>query len=63
LYDGDWINDYRTGNGVFTTISGEKYEGEFKMNKKHGKGKYYRKDGSFQEGEWIEDKFQEPKKE
>ncbi len=33
------------------------------MNKKHGKGKYYRKDGSFQEGEWIEDKFQEPKKE
>ena len=30
---------------------------------KNGKGKYYRKDGSVQEGEWVDDKFKESKKE
>jgi hypothetical protein len=33
------------------------------MNKKNGQGKFFAKDGSVQEGEWVNDKFLEKKKE
>lgn len=37
-------------------ISGDKYEGQFKDKKKHGKGTYYYPDGDIYEGEWKNDK-------
>ena len=33
------------------------YEGEYKDNKKHGKGKKTYKDEKIEEGEWKEDYF------
>ena len=32
------------------------YEGEWKSDKAHGKGKYTHMDGAVYEGDWLEDK-------
>ena len=38
MYEGDWVDDQRSGKG-FESLEGKfKYEGEFKNNKKHGSG-------------------------
>ena len=36
--EGEFKNGLRNGYGTFTTSNGEKYEGEWKDNYKHGKG-------------------------
>lgn len=44
-------------NGIGTMImnNNDKYEGEFKNNKKNGTGKYYYNNGDVFEGEFKED--------
>ena len=44
-----------SGYGVFTHFSGDKYEGEFKSNQRHGKGKQTYKNGSVYEGLFEKD--------
>ena len=60
MYDGDWENDKRHGNGKFTYESAI-YEGQWVENKREGQGKMtYTKgeeQGSFYEGEWKNDKW------
>ena len=51
-YDGQYINGYRVGFGVYRYANGEKYEGEWNDNHKHGIGKMsYVKKGD-QDGEY-----------
>ena len=38
-YNGEWLEDMRHGTGVNIDNNGDVYEGEFKLNKRHGKGK------------------------
>ena len=61
-YVGDFVNDKRTGKGVYTWSSGERYEGEFKDGKFNGNGSYYFSDdtapsytGLFKDGKIAED--------
>ena len=39
-YIGDWVQGKRDGKGEYTYASGDKYEGMFKNNEPHGKGKF-----------------------
>ena len=44
------------GKGTYKWKEGGKYEGEWKKNKKCGKGKRIFANGSAYEGEWLNDK-------
>jgi len=46
-----------TGKGIFVYADGSKYEGDFRYNIKHGKGKFTSSSGVIQEGVWRNDKF------
>jgi hypothetical protein len=48
----------RDGYGVQRWSDGARYEGEWKNNKAHGKGKFFHVDGDIFEGEWQLDKGQ-----
>ena len=55
-YTGDWVEGRQTGHGVFTWSNGDRYEGQFKDNQKHGTGtQYYASEGNYI-GDWVEDK-------
>jgi len=56
MYEGDWKDGNRDGNGYYVSVIGWYYEGGWKDNKKHGQGKYESKDGSVYEGEWLDGK-------
>jgi hypothetical protein len=38
VYEGEWLNGSKNGNGVFYYADGSKYDGEWKEDKKDGKG-------------------------
>lgn len=38
VYEGDWIDDHRTGWGKVTYENGDVYEGEWMKDKRHGLG-------------------------
>lgn len=46
----------RHGYGVQIWPDGAKYEGKWRNNKAHGKGKFWHADGDVFDGEWKEDK-------
>ena len=68
VYVGQWVNGCREGLGTFTwskfgPASGQSYEGEYKDDRRHGKGKMiYAPDpetgfeGGVIEGNWIKNK-------
>ena len=37
-YEGDYIDDKRTGHGIYTWADGNRYEGDFLDGKMHGRG-------------------------
>ena len=41
VYEGDFLNDARTGNGTYTWANGEKYAGSFVNGILEGTGTYY----------------------
>ncbi|XP_028849886.1 MORN repeat-containing protein 1-like [Denticeps clupeoides] len=54
-YVGDFKKQLRHGFGVYVYPNGYfRYEGEWKMGKKHGRGKLVMKDGSYYEGEFVD---------
>ena len=54
LYKGSFVNGRREGLGTFVGASGETYEGEWKDDKRCGKGKKKFWDGSYYRGEsWL----------
>lgn len=62
IYDGDWVNGERTGKGIFIwgkgKWEGDRYVGDFINGFRTGYGKYIKKDGTIQEGKWINNVFQ-----
>ena len=40
MYDGEWINGLRSGEGTLTKINGDIYKGWWSANKKRGIGTY-----------------------
>ena len=54
---GDCVNGY----GVYVWYSGNKYEGWWKNDQRHGQGTYTHDDGTVRKGKWINNVFQKPK--
>jgi hypothetical protein len=59
VYTGDLKGDAKLkhGNGTYTYTNGDVYKGQFKNNKRYGKGKLTLPDGTVQEGIWSGDKM------
>ena len=58
LYEGDFINDKREGNGKCIIEDGEYYIGQYKNGLFHGKGIVYYSNGNIRKkGNWINGKF------
>ena len=58
MYEGDYINDKKEGNGKYIWENGEYYIGQFKNGLSHGKGTMYYSNGKIKyEGDWINNKF------
>ncbi|XP_072042407.1 uncharacterized protein [Amphiura filiformis] len=57
-YEGQWVNDKMTGEGVVRFPSGSMYEGEFVNNQFHGKGRYTWPNGAVYEGMFNENKME-----
>ena len=61
-YVGQFVNGLREGIGTFTWADREDelesvYQGEYKNNRRHGKGKRTYGNGSIVEGYWIDNDF------
>ncbi|GAB1604609.1 MORN repeat-containing protein 3-like, partial [Argonauta hians] len=61
VYDGDWVNDTRSGYGTLIIPDGQGglrklYAGGWKNNKKHGYGAYFYNLNEYYEGEWFSGK-------
>jgi hypothetical protein len=61
-YEGDFVDSKRNGKGVITwgnanKLYGDRYSGEFVDNKRTGNGKYTFKNGTVEEGFFLEDKL------
>jgi hypothetical protein len=57
VYDGDFINGFRSGKGKFYWANGNIYEGDFIDNKRNGKGKFTWVNGDVYEGNFIDGKI------
>ena len=55
-YAGQWLDDDRTGNGVYYYSNGDKYTGMFIKGKRNGKGEYVYQNGDVYDGEWVNDR-------
>lgn len=58
IYDGEYINNYRSSGSYYSKDSGI-YIGEWKDNKRHGQGKYINPDGKKVVGTFSQDRFLE----
>ena len=57
-YEGNWVNDEMSGQGVYTWANGARYEGEWANGRRTGYGTLYAKDGSIlKQGQWKDNKF------
>lgn len=57
-YEGEWVNDQRTGNGIYTKIfpGNEKYVGDLSdEGLRHGQGRCTYPNGDIYEGAWVND--------
>jgi hypothetical protein len=63
VYNGDYLGNARNGFGISYNAKGERYEGEWLMNQRHGKGKQIYGGrvpdgfgGDLYDGDWVHDK-------
>jgi hypothetical protein len=56
VYDGDFKDDKKEGNGKMTYANGDIYDGDFKDDKKEGKGKMTYANGDVYDGVFKDDK-------
>ena len=56
-YVGDWINDEATGQGIYYSREGWRYEGKFQNLVFHGAGTYYFANGKSKKGVWLNGKL------
>lgn len=55
VYNGECKNRMRNGQGVYTWVSGNRYEGTWLAGKRHGKGKLIHASGAVYDGDFSED--------
>jgi hypothetical protein len=56
-YRGGWLNGMYDGFGVLSEASGSRYEGQWSMGKRHGKGTHTSADGTEEyNGDWEKDR-------
>ena len=56
MYEGNWLDDQKHGEGEQTEADGSKYIGEYKAGMRNGFGILLMPDGTLFEGEWFNDK-------
>ena len=56
-YHGEHLNMIPNGRGMVIYANGDKFEGRFKLGRKHGKGMLFRADGEIYEGVWRNDQL------
>lgn len=56
VYKGDWKDNQRHGNGIYTWADGEKYEGTFTHDRREGRGIYMWPSGERYEGLWKDNR-------
>eukprot|EP00929_Paragymnodinium_shiwhaense_P065356 TRINITY_DN32774_c0_g1_i1.p1 TRINITY_DN32774_c0_g1~~TRINITY_DN32774_c0_g1_i1.p1 ORF type:complete len:447 (-),score=78.08 TRINITY_DN32774_c0_g1_i1:514-1854(-) len=57
-YDGEWLQDQKSGDAVEKWRDGTVYEGQFLRDMKHGYGTYKSATGITYEGHFVEDKME-----
>lgn len=62
VYEGEWKEGKRHGQGKITWPTGVVYEGNWKEGKRTGKGKYTWTSGAVYEGDWEDAKLTEKEK-
>ena len=55
MYNGDFVNGKRHGEGTYKYANGTCYTGDFQGGKRHGKGSFTWPDGRKYEGDWVND--------
>ena len=58
IYEGDFVNGKREGQGTYTSKSGKVHIGRFANNQPNGKGKLKYPDGENYEGDFVNGKFE-----
>ncbi|KAM3147806.1 hypothetical protein pb186bvf_000134 [Paramecium bursaria] len=53
IYVGSYLNDKKSGHGVFKYDTGQQYSGAYYLDKRHGYGEMIWEDGAFYKGYWI----------
>ena len=56
VYEGEWLNELRDGQGKQRWPDGSLYEGKWEQGKAQGHGILYHADGDIYEGDWQDDK-------
>ena len=56
LYDGEWLDGMRHGEGRFVGVSGDVYTGQWEDDKRHGRGRCVYGNGNVYEGQWLRGK-------
>ena len=56
IYDGQLVDNVKSGSGTFLWPNGDRYNGEFSNNSRHGYGVQQWSDGSRYEGYFVDDK-------
>ena len=55
VYEGDWVEDARSGHGKLTYANGNIHEGQYQEDLRNGYGKYTFANGNVHEGEYRND--------
>ena len=58
VYEGDWEDNKRNGEGVLSLPDGTTYSGSFVNHKRNGFGKYTSSSGNQYEGQWVDNKIE-----
>ena len=59
-YTGEWVDDKKTGQGIYRWPNGMVYDGMWKDNLRTGKGKFFWPNKQVFDGEWLNDKRNGP---
>jgi hypothetical protein len=54
VYNGEYVNDMRHGQGVMINKDGSVYHGQWVLNKRQGEGTYYYLNGDSYSGNWVQ---------
>jgi hypothetical protein len=58
FYEGDWVDNFRQGNGIYVAPNRNRYEGSFVKGDFHGTGILQFASGDTYQGNWAKGKFE-----